>query len=174
MSVILRPAAGSDPAAVGRLHHRSRADAYADLVDPGSFAGRGPEMFVEWWSERWRWEQDTHRLTVAEDDGTLVGFSYVGPSETEGAAELYALHVDPARVGTGVGRRLMVQALRDLTGYDAGRAVLWVLEGNTVARRFYAAGGWTPDGATRVEPINDQPLPQLRYTHPLELPGSGE
>jgi GNAT superfamily N-acetyltransferase len=168
MTVQLRPATAADQAAVGALHHRSRATAYADLLDdPESFAAYGPEKFVAWWTERWKWEQETHRMTVAEDDGELAGFSYIGPSETPGAAELYAIHLDPARVGTGVGRLLMVRALRELPEFGAGRAVLWVLEGNTVARRFYENGGWSPDGATRVEPINDQPLAQLRYSHPL-------
>ncbi|MEV6299459.1 GNAT family N-acetyltransferase [Actinoplanes sp. NPDC051861] len=168
MTVSLRPATAADQPGVGELHHRSRAAAYADLLDdPASFATRGPEMFVAWWVERWGWERDTHRMTVAEDDGELIGFSYIGPSETPGAAELYAIHLDPARVGTGVGRQLMVRALTELPEFGTGRAVLWVLEGNTVARRFYERGGWVPDGATRVEPINDQPLPQLRYSHPL-------
>lgn len=58
MTVLLRPATAGDQAAVGALHHRSRAAAYADLLDdPGSFAVRGPEQFVAWWTERWRWEQ---------------------------------------------------------------------------------------------------------------------
>ncbi|MEU4421892.1 GNAT family N-acetyltransferase [Actinoplanes sp. NPDC024001] len=167
MTVLLRPAQDSDPAPVGALHHRSRAAAYAGLLDPATFAGRGPEMLAEWWTERWRWERETHRMTVAEQDGELIGFSYIGPSETPGAAELYALHVDPAWVGTGIGRQLMIKALGDLPRYQADRAVLWVLEGNKVARRFYESGGWQPDGATRVAPVNDTPLPQLRYTHPL-------
>ncbi|MFC7531433.1 GNAT family N-acetyltransferase [Actinoplanes sp. GCM10030250] len=168
MTVSLRPATADDQAGVGALHHRSRAAAYADqLDDPGSFAARGPEMFVEWWVERWKWEQETHRMIVAEDAGELIGFSYIGPSETAGAAELYAIHLDPDRIGTGVGRLLMIRALEELADCGAGRAVLWVLEGNKVARRFYERGGWTPDGATRVAPINDQPLPQVRYCHPL-------
>ena len=100
MTVSLRPATADDQPRVGELHHRSRAAAYADLLDdPRSFAARGPEMFVAWWVERWQWEQDTHRMTLAEDDGELIGFSYIGPSETPGAAELYAIHLDPARVG---------------------------------------------------------------------------
>jgi GNAT superfamily N-acetyltransferase len=167
MTVLLRPAEDSDPALVGALHHRSRAAAYADLVDPVTFAQRGPEMLTEWWIERWRWERDTHRMTVAEHDGQLLGFTYIGPSETPGAAELYAIHVDPAWVGAGIGRQLMLKALTDLPRYGLDRAVLWVLEGNKAARRFYDAGGWHPDGATRVAPVNDQPLPQLRYTHAL-------
>ncbi|GGN27691.1 GNAT superfamily N-acetyltransferase [Actinoplanes campanulatus] len=167
MTVSLRPAEDGDLAAIGALHHRSRAAAYAHLIPAETFAARGPEAMSAWWVERWRWERETHRMTVAEVDGELAGFTYLGPSETEGAAELYAIHLAPERVGAGVGRRLMIDALERLAGFGAERAVLWVLEDNAVARRFYEKGGWLPDGAVRVAPVNDRDLPQLRYSHPL-------
>ncbi|GAA4923472.1 GNAT family N-acetyltransferase [Actinoplanes utahensis] len=166
MTVLLRPVRDDELASVGVLHHRSRAAAYAHLLPAESFAARGPEALSAWWVERWRWEKDTHRMTVAEVGGELAGFTYVGPSETPGAAELYAIHVAPERVGTGIGRPLMVEALRQLAGFGADRAVLWVLADNPVARRFYEKGGWTADGASRVEAINDRPLRQLRYSYP--------
>lgn len=155
------------------MHHRSRADAYAGILSPETLDRSSAEGFGAWWSERWKWERDTHRLTVAERDGEVVGFTYVGPSETEGAVELYGIHVDPALVGNGVGRLLMVNALDQLASLGAldqlggERAVLWVLTANERARRFYDRGGWTPDGATRVEPVNGEPVAQLRYAHPL-------
>ena len=151
---------------MGALHHRSRADAYAHILSGGTSAG-SPEALGEWWSERWKWERDTHRLTVAEDDGRIVGFTYVGPSETPGAAELYAIHVEPDTIGTGVGRLLMTNALAQLAGIGGERAVLWVLEANDRARRFYDRGGWRPDGETRVEAVSGEPVPQLRYSRPL-------
>jgi len=167
MSVRLRTGKDFDLWAVGTLHQRSRLAAYAHIIPAETLAARSAESFAEWWSERWKWEKETHRLTVADDDGEVVGFSYVGPSETAGAAELYAIHVEPGRVGTGVGQALMVEALRQLAEYGEPRAVLWVLADNEVARGFYERGGWRPDGATRVEPVNDKPVPQVRYTHPL-------
>lgn len=161
MDVVLRAGSDADLPAIGALHHRSRTDAYAHIL---ADAGAGPSAaaMAAWWSERWTWEQETHRLTVAERDGEIVGFTYVGPSETPGAVELYAIHVDPRHIGTGVGRRLMVDALDQLRGGE--RAVLWVLEENSRARRFYERGGWQPDGATRTEAVSGQPVPQLRYS----------
>ncbi|WP_430783289.1 GNAT family N-acetyltransferase [Actinoplanes sp. G11-F43] len=174
MTVLLRPAGDDDTIAVGALHHRSRADAYAHLIPAETFAARGPEAMGAWWRERWKWERDTHRMTLAEVDGVLAGFTYVGPSETDGAVELYAIHVDPAHVGTGVGRELMVNALAELAALGGERAVLWVLADNPVARRFYERGGWTPDGATRVSAVNDQDLPQVRYTKRLPRWGAAD
>jgi ribosomal protein S18 acetylase RimI-like enzyme len=167
MTVLLRPATEADPINVGALHQRSRLAAYSGFLPVDVLEMRTAESFGEWWAERFRWEQDTHRMTVAEDDGELVGFSYIGPSETPGAAELYAIHVDPSCVGSGVGRELMLRALADLPTIGGDRAVLWVLTENDTARAFYENGGWKPDGETRTEPINGVPVPQLRYTHPL-------
>jgi ribosomal protein S18 acetylase RimI-like enzyme len=164
VSVQLRTAQDSDLYGVGAVHQRSRAAAYAGILSAETLARRSPEQFGEWWSERWKWEKDTHRLTVAVRDGEVVGFTYVGPSETPGAVELYGIHVDPELVGAGVGRRLMINALTELAGLGGDRAVLWVLAGNEVARRFYERGGWIADGATRVEPVNGEPVPQVRYS----------
>jgi GNAT superfamily N-acetyltransferase len=163
----LRTGNDSDLAAVGALHHRSRAAAYAHILAPETLDARPAGAFSEWWTERWKWEKETHRLTVAEQDGEVVGFTYIGPTETPGLAELMAIHVEPGLVGTGVGRQLMMNALDQLTETGAGRAVLWVLEDNEVARRFYDRGGWVPDGERRIDMISGEPTSQLRYTRTL-------
>jgi GNAT superfamily N-acetyltransferase len=159
MSVVLRTGTDFDLAAVGALHYRSRASAYAGLVPPEALTFGSERALGEWWTERLRWERDTHRLTVADRDGTVVGFTYLGPSEETGFTELYAIHVEPSRVGTGVGRELMRDALEHL----GARAVLWVLEGNERARRFYEKGGWFADGVTREAPLGGQLTRQVRY-----------
>jgi ribosomal protein S18 acetylase RimI-like enzyme len=160
MTAQLRPAADADLLAVGALHYYSRASAYADFLSPEALTYGSPEVLGEWWAERWKWENDTHQLTVAADGGAVVGFSYTGPSPDDGVRELYAIHVAPEQVGTGVGKLLMVNALTQLGPH----AVLWVLDGNTRARRFYERGGWSADGVSRDETIGGEPTHQLRYT----------
>jgi GNAT superfamily N-acetyltransferase len=167
MSVLLRPAADRDLPAIGALHFHSRATAYADILSPEALAYGSPESLGEWWAERWKWERDTHRLTVAVDGDTLAGFTYLGPSEQDGVAELYAIHADPAYVGTGVGRALMGDALPALARLG-DRAVLWVLVANARARRFYERGDWAPDGTSRNEAIGGETVAQLRYGRAVE------
>lgn len=162
MTVHLRPVADGDLPAVGALHFHSRATAYAGILSPEALDYGTPEALGEWWAERWKWERETNRLTVAVDGGTLAGFTYLGPSEQDGVAELYAIHADPAYVGTGVGLLLMRDALPALA-LIGDRAVLWVLEANARARRFYERGGWAADGATRTGAVGGQDVPQLRY-----------
>jgi GNAT superfamily N-acetyltransferase len=157
--MMLRPGTERDLSAVGSLHYRSRASAYAHILSPTALTYGSPQALGEWWVERWRWERHTHRLTVAIDGGAVVGFTYLGPSADPGVMELSAIHVDPVYVGSGVGRLLMCDALPHL----GARAVLWVLEGNERARRFYERGGWTFDGATRDLPMGGETSHQLRY-----------
>src|SRR6185436_14145339 len=100
MTVRLRPATERDLHAVGALHFHSRLTAYADILSPAALAYGSPEALGEWWAERWKWERETHRMTVAVDGRTLAGFTYLGPSEQDGVGMLSAIHAVPAYVGT--------------------------------------------------------------------------
>lgn len=83
-------------------------------------------------------------LWVAEDAGGIGGFLAFGPSRDEdrsGETEVYTLYVAPDRWGRGIGSALLGHV------HDAGPVSLWVAEGNTRARGFYAGHGFIPDGA---------------------------
>jgi GNAT superfamily N-acetyltransferase len=64
--------------------------------------------------------------------------------------ELYALYVTPAWWSAGAGRALMGTVLTALETERYRRVVLWVLAGNTRARRFYHRAGFAPDGGTNI------------------------
>ncbi|MEU8296739.1 GNAT family N-acetyltransferase [Micromonospora sp. NPDC048909] len=169
MIVTLRQATADDLLAVGALHQHSRVATYSSFLPPEALAEPTPEAMGRYWAERWLWERDDHLLTVAERDGTLVGFSYVGPDDEGDPATglLNAIHLDPAERGRGVGRELMIDALDTMRSRGWSRAVLWVLAQNDSARRFYERGGWTPTGAKRDDLIGPAVTTQLRYARPL-------
>jgi GNAT superfamily N-acetyltransferase len=169
VTVTLRPATEADLMPVGALHQRSRAAAYASFVPPEVLAEPGPDAMGRYWVERWRWERDAHRMTLAVRDGRLVGFSYLGPDDEDDPATglLNALHLDPVERGRGTGRALMVNALDAMRSRGWSRAALWVLAPNAHARRFYERGGWTSTGAGRDERLGPVVVPQLRYARAL-------
>ncbi|MFF5175989.1 GNAT family N-acetyltransferase [Micromonospora sp. NPDC000089] len=169
MTVVLRPATDADLMAVGALHQRSRVAAYSSFLAAEALAEPGPEAMGRYWVERWAWERDDHRMTVAERDGRLVGFSYLGPDDEGDPATglLNAIHLAPAERGRGTGRELMVDALAAMRERGWTGAVLWVLERNADARRFYERGGWSPTGLRRDDHIGPALVPQLRYARPL-------
>ena len=102
-------------------------------------------------------------IVAAEDDDRIVGFAATGPSRDEqGTGELYAIYVAPDDWSRGAGRALIAKAEQTLREtYD--EATLWVLEGNSRARRFYELGGWSLDGARKAEERWGVRAPEVRY-----------
>lgn len=72
-------------------------------------------------------------------------------SEAEPAWELKELYVDPFFQKQGVGQELMKYFLASARANHVGKACLWVLEKNRVARKFYEAQGFRLDGRKRLQ-----------------------
>src|SRR4029453_3922458 len=85
------------------------------------------------------------------DEG--IGFARVGASrededgDGEREGELYAIYLDPRCWGRDIGKALLLRAEESLRGSGFRRAVLYVLEGNERAQRFYRAAGWEQYGS---------------------------
>lgn len=108
---------------------------------------------------------DAAGTTDATDAGTVP--DQATPALYEELGELYAIHLDPAEQGQGVGRLLMTDALATLRRRGWRQAGLWVYEQNAHARRFYERGGWRLDGAWRDGSIGATVSRQLYYRRPL-------
>ncbi|MFU8849610.1 GNAT family N-acetyltransferase [Micromonospora sp. SL1-18] len=165
MTVTLRPATEADLMAVGALHQRSRVAAYGSFLPLEALAEPTPEAMGRYWVERWAWERDDHRMTVADRDGRVVGFSYLGPDDAGDPATglLNAIHLEPGERGRGTGRALMIDSLAAMRSRGWAHAALWVLRDNAPARHFYERGGWSATGEQRDEHISTALVPQLRY-----------
>lgn len=110
---------------------------------------------------------------VAEDEGgEVVGWACHGPYRDGEArtadAELYALYVDAARFGAGIGRALAGESVRRCRAAGHARMLLWVLKGNVRARRFYDRAGFRPDGAEEPFEVDGVAVPEVRYARPLQ------
>jgi len=63
-----------------------------------------------------------------------------------------------------VGRTLFAWATARLFAALYPGAILWVLESNTRARRFYELAGWTLDNKTKIESLpGGVQLQEVRY-----------
>jgi ribosomal protein S18 acetylase RimI-like enzyme len=157
---VIRPATPDDAEAVARVHVETWRAAYAHALSPEGLASLSVTQRAE-----------LHRRSppvVAEVDGEIVGFVSVGPGtdpDTDG--ELYAIYVLPDHWGSGLGRALMQAGEERLRELGHQHAILWVLEDNPRARRFYEAAGWTLDGTRRPIEIFGQPVPEIRYEKSL-------
>jgi GNAT superfamily N-acetyltransferase len=148
-----------------------------------AYRGQLPDTFLDELTatiprrEAWRREMfarppGEERTWVADMGGRVVGFTDTGPSRDADAApntaELSTLYLDPHVVGTGVGRALLADAIGDLRQRGYRAALLWVLESNVRARRFYEIAGWRGDGMTKTERRSSVDLRELRYRIQLD------
>jgi len=115
---------------------------------------------------------------VAELDDVVVGWLGYGPSRDDppadpspGAAgpvgEIYGIYVHPDHWRAGAGTALMAEGEAGLAAAGFGEAMLWVLENNSGARRFYERLGWRHDGSTDVFERGGGRAFELRYRLPL-------
>jgi ribosomal protein S18 acetylase RimI-like enzyme len=172
--VIIRPATLEDAPAIARVHVRGWQQAYR---------GQLPDTFLEaldaslerrtanWAAQIDRASQSGRRVRVAEQAGSLVGFVGFGPADGEAEdlklGEIYAIYLDAAHWGRGIGRSLFRSATEELRGAGFNAAVLWVLETNQRARRFYELAGWKLDGQTKREVREQVVLREVRYRFTL-------
>jgi GNAT superfamily N-acetyltransferase len=79
---------------------------------------------------------------------------------------LRTLYVRPKLQGSGVGSALHDLALERLRARGSRTALLWTLEENRPARRFYEKRGWTLIDETRIVPFPPNPL-DVQYAKEL-------
>jgi GNAT superfamily N-acetyltransferase len=166
---VVRDARPDDAGAIARVHTRSWQVGYAHAFPAEALAGISVDRRAEHW-RRWLTQPPVPPVAVlvAEVEGEVCGFASVGRSrEEDGVAELFAIYVDPDQWGAGLGRALISEAERRLRDAGFSEAMLWVLEDNPRARRFYEAAGWTHDGGIKEEAHLDTVVSEARYRKQL-------
>lgn len=153
LQMIVRRGVLGDAEALTDLHLDVWEDAYSELVPANILVTRRQERAVR--VERWLQIIDSGSRTtlLAEDEaanGRLLGFSSTGPGRDDRepdlpTLELMALYVRADVYGTGIGYRLMQEAIGQAAAY------LWVLDGNARAITFYERQGFQFDGHTQVK-----------------------
>ncbi|WP_040478407.1 GNAT family N-acetyltransferase [Longispora albida] len=157
----VRKATPADLPAIGAIDARARSEAYAEIFPADKLAVMTPELRTVAWTERWEKEAGTHTMLVGELAGTVAGFVYVGPGRDPEVGDLYALHVDPAHQGAGVGTDLLAAGVALLEGLGYGKQFLMVAEENTRAARWYERHGWVRSGG----PTDEVPPYLLYFRH---------
>jgi ribosomal protein S18 acetylase RimI-like enzyme len=167
MAVRIREAEPRDARAIAEVHVRSWRSAYRGQLTDEYLDGLRVDERLEMHRRALEEARSDWRTWVADEVGAIVGFAVTGPSEDADAddrtGEVYAIYLEPDRVGTGLGRALFEHAVGDLRERGFLAATLWVLETNERARRFYEVAGWSTDGATTSERVDCEMRPTVRY-----------
>jgi ribosomal protein S18 acetylase RimI-like enzyme len=158
---VVRDAKADDAEAIARVHVAAWQEAYKHVFPPDALGSLSVEQRTVQWRD-WLTQSEITVL-VAEQGDEVRAFASAGPSRAEeSSAELYAIYVDPALWGSGVGRALLLEIEGRLRDAGLGQATLWVLQDNPRARSFYEAAGWSAE-ATRSEIILGVEVVEIRY-----------
>jgi ribosomal protein S18 acetylase RimI-like enzyme len=138
----LRPATGDDLPALAAVNITAWRETYAALLPAGFFDNleTDPHYSLEHWQvllRRWR------ALLAEADDrktGEIAGFVLFG--ESNGTlpgydGQIEKLYLRRSAQGAGLGRRLLQSAARALLDQERRSLVIWVIQANEPAQRFY-------------------------------------
>jgi len=160
----VRPATSADAEAIGRVQVETWRTAYARLLPQETIDTFDVgERQTLWRDGLGRTPRPGSATFVALVEDEIVGFATVGASYSEdGTGELYAIYVEPSSWGNGAGRALIERSEASLRESGFPEALLWVLEGNERAERFYRAAGWQRDGE-KEDVFQGATVTELRY-----------
>jgi len=160
-----------DAEAIATINVRAWQHAYAGLMPASVLESQEVAPRAERLRERLSTGTSAPGFVAVDSEGTVAGYCWFGdyrpdedlPAPGDGWGEIYAIYVDPGRIGTGAGAALMTAALTEL----APRPVaVWVLEGNVRARAFYERFGLRADGAITDFDAGGTLVPEVRYVGP--------
>ncbi len=148
-SMLLRPAVAADTAALADLGRRAVSAKFQHLYKPEDFAAFLGEAHSEAKVAK-EIADPGMRIAVIEEQGALIAFCKLvlestmpaGHSDARRPMELKQLYTDPARIGGGLGARLMDWALAEAEAVGADEIQLSVYSENPEAQRFYHRYGF--------------------------------
>lgn len=175
----VRPATLADTEGIGLVHVRSWQYAYRGKLPQDHLDRLDPAGRAEAW-RRIMAETEPSRggvLAAVTEGAGITGFASFGPSrdhdtDPRRTGEVFAIYVDPDAWGTGAGRDLMAGATAELARLGYADAILWVLDTNDRARRFYTLAGWAEDGTSKTDGSRGFDITEVRYHRMLADPGA--
>ena len=101
------------------------------------------------------------RVLVAIEDGRVVGFAAIGPSDDDDAhpgqdAMVGEFIIDPPAQRQGHGSRLLNAVADTMRADGFRRGTWWVRSTDDPLRRFLDSAGWGPDGGHQTVSTEDE------------------
>ena len=165
MDITIRPAKLEDAYEHAVCHISSWRSAYKGIVPDEVLDNLSVEEHVEKFKKRIIELKDVFYYCMLYDN-RIIGHFVISKSRDEdkpNTGEIIAFYLIEDFWGKGYGRIMMNYAVETLKNMGYDEIILWVLEDNNRARRFYEKCGFVFDG-TKKEIIIGKPLIEIRYT----------
>jgi GNAT superfamily N-acetyltransferase len=168
----MRAGQPTDASQVAGVQVRSWEVAYRDVFPDEWLDRLTVEERLPFW-ERCLSDNDTATV-LAEIEGIVVGFALLGADRDDPSrGKILAIYLDPLVWRRGIGRALMLVSEKTLSERFS-TAILWVLDQNERARRFYEAVGWVHDGTSKPMVIFGRDATEVRYRKDLDPGPAGD
>ena len=149
-----------DPLEISRIYEQSWKYAYKGII-PQDYLDSIP-------CGRWaNLDAQNRKHLVAVHDSKLIGTASFCPSRWEqhkNCGEIISIYFLPEYIGKGFGRLLLQECVKELKKDGFDRIILWVLEENHAARRFYEKNGFVCTRELRQDNIGGKPLRETLYS----------
>ena len=104
---------------------------------------------------------------LVELEEKVVAIARIGIDPNDGTSgHLFSLYVHPENSGRGIGRTLLLEAMKRLTEHGFQRHTLWVFRDNAIAQKLYSSFGFIPSGAEKTDPRWKIPEIEMELTSP--------
>ncbi|MBZ0295764.1 MAG: GNAT family N-acetyltransferase [Anaerolineae bacterium] len=166
----IRPARIDDAPGIAHVHVTSWRSAYAGIIPQTYLDDLSETRRAAFWTQQIDTPEKSTFIVVAEDDsGQIVGMASGGPERlgVEGyTGEIYLIYLLADAQGQGIGRKLIHTSARHLLEAGFNSMMLWVLEDNHRAQRFYEAMGGQKLDQTQPHLIGGKVLIEISYGWP--------
>ena len=151
-----------DPFEISRIYEQSWKYAYNGIILQ-EFLDSIPQG-------KWVQSLDTQGRMhfVCELDGKLVGTASICASRWEkfkDCGEIVSIYFLPEYIGKGFGTALLQRCVDELKKQGFDKMILWVLEENLSARRFYEKNGFVCSGEYREDNIGGKAVREVLYCY---------
>ncbi|PLR57507.1 GNAT family N-acetyltransferase [Vibrio parahaemolyticus] len=168
MKFRVRKASFDDVDKIAHIHVNSWSYAYNGLMPQSYIESYTLEKRQKLWSNIIG--RNLAEVLVADSDDGLVGFLCFGQPKTLKGTELYdlsSIYIDPSKIGNGIGQALYNECEKMLRTLKAKRVLLWALDSNESALKFYTKQGFAPTGKISTELANDMVLNDIELVKDL-------
>lgn len=154
-----------DRAEISRIYEESWKFAYKGMI-PQEYLDSIPQG-------RWVKTVDNpgwNTLVMLEGEQIIGTSSYCASrfDDWKDYGEIISIYLLPEYMGKGYGRSLLQAAVEKLAEMGCRDILLWVLEENQRARRFYEKAGFSASSAYLDDKIGGKPVREIQYIRHIE------
>lgn len=149
-----------DLTAIGEIYETSWKYAYKDII-PMEWMDSRPKKS---WCGKINQNGRTDMIVLC--DGRIVGTASFGTSRWEkfkDYGEIVAIYLLPEFMGKGIGSALIEHCISELQRCGFGKILLWVLEKNIRARKFYEKHGFVLTDEFMDDNIGGRDVREIMY-----------